>query len=263
MPWSKSKSNNKSVAAPAALQPSAPSRSLQEFAQLQSTELEVLESILGPDFERVQAEALTPWNRKATPPSPGGSQRQQQQQHTFDVTLRPDVDELKPHVSALVRFRLPLRYPDLPPIIKLVEQSEKTRGVTARQALALQDYLSARAKELLGTVDEMIWELITGGQEWMSGHNEAVSKMTKGPNRSLEEEKELREKAAQTVSVGIESVRNVSAEAILLPPEPGRGEASARGNRKTASKGGREGFEAGATHRRGAVEKGAGHQGGA
>lgn len=156
----------------------------EELAALQATEVSVLSSIFGLDMQHVEAEATSPWHTTTTT-SPA--------QH-FDITLRPDTDELKPVVSATVRFRLPIRYPNLPPIIAVLPPgTSATKGLSLDQTKALQALLTAKAKELAGG-GEMVWELVSMGQEWISGHN---LHLAKGPSRSLEEEKRLRERETE------------------------------------------------------------------
>jgi len=168
--------------------------SSEELASLQVTELEVLTSIFGPDLKHVESEALSPWHK--TPPSPGAGGAHQQQH--FDIILRPDTDELKPLVSASVRFRLPIRYPVLPPIIIVLPPSatgpSDTKGISTDQAKSLQVLLINKAKELVVSGGEMIWEIVSVGQEWISVNN---LHLQKDPNRSLEEEKLLRERETE------------------------------------------------------------------
>lgn len=157
----------------------------EELATLQQQEVEVLESILGPDFSRVDADAQSAWHKSATA-SPIASA---QSSCSFQIILRPDTDSLKSSVYATTRFRLPIRYPLLPPIITVLTGNSALKGLSSNHVKGLQDLLTSKAKELAGG-GEMIWDLVSAAQEYISSNNlERIS----GPNRSLEEEKRLRE----------------------------------------------------------------------
>lgn len=166
----------------------------EELARLQATEVDVLTSIFGPDLQHVESEALSPWNK----PSPSLTGATTHQQQHFEIILRPDTDELKPFVCASVRFRLPIRYPTLAPIITVLppnSPSSSTKGISPDQSKTLQALLTSKAKELAGG-GEMVWEVVSVGQEWISVNN---LHLDRGPNRSLEEEKLLRERETEQV----------------------------------------------------------------
>ncbi|EST09153.1 Protein kinase domain protein [Kalmanozyma brasiliensis GHG001] len=158
---------------------SPPSLSPQEIAELQQTEIEAIESILDQDFSRVEQKA---WKGAAT-----------SQLHEFQVVLRPDEERLKPLVCAYVLFRLPTKYPFIAPTIIIKQNDGRHKGLSAKHLTQLGEELNRKVKELLGA--EMIWELISTGQEFISLNNVVPKEVRDGaPSLSLEEEMQRRAK---------------------------------------------------------------------
>jgi translation initiation factor 2-alpha kinase 4 len=162
-------------------QPNATTVSNEELAELQATEVQVLQSILGDDFTAKETDVVSAWG----PASPATAHTS-----TFQIVLRPDTDSLKTLVYATCTFRLPIRYPLLPPIISVLTGNKSHRGLSDDHLKSLQAVLTNKAKELAGSPTEILWEVISVAQEHISKHN---LEYFAGPNRSLEEEKQLRE----------------------------------------------------------------------
>ncbi|TKY88600.1 hypothetical protein EX895_002589 [Sporisorium graminicola] len=158
---------------------SAPTLSPTEIAELQQTEIEAIESILDQDFTRVEQKA---WKGAAA-----------SQLHEFQVVLRPDEERLKPLVCAYVLFRLPKNYPLVVPTIIIKHNDGRHKGLKTSHLTKLGDELNRKAKSLLGA--EMIWELITAGQDFISINNTIPKEVKDGtPSLSLEEEMQKRAK---------------------------------------------------------------------
>lgn len=190
--------NSKPIKSPSTHDPvtpqSGPSQqaSNDELAALQATEIEVLQSILGSDFAKVDADAQSAWHRNAAATGTavtGSASATPSSPSSFQVTLRPDTDSLKTLVFATAHFRLPIRYPLLPPIVNVLTGNKAYRGLSTEHLKGLQDMLTSKSKQLAGN-GEMIWDLVSAAQEYISLHN--LERFT-GPHRSLEEEKRLRE----------------------------------------------------------------------
>ncbi|KAJ1593892.1 hypothetical protein NDA11_006353 [Ustilago hordei] len=160
----------------------APSLTPQEVAELQQTEIEAIESILDQDFTRVEQKA---WKGAATT-----------QLHEFQVVVRPDEERLKALVCAYVVFRLPKNYPLVTPTIVVKQNDGRHKGLSTDHINKLGDELNRKAKSLLGA--EMIWELITAGQDFISINNTVPKEVKDGaPSLSLEEEMQKRAKEQQ------------------------------------------------------------------
>ncbi|KAJ1025843.1 hypothetical protein NDA16_002469 [Ustilago loliicola] len=160
----------------------APSLAPHEIAELQQTEIEAIESILDQDFARVEQKA---WKGAATT-----------QLHEFQVVIRPDEERLKPLVCAHVLFRLPKNYPLVSPTIIVKQNGGRHKGLSVDHINKLGDELNRKAKSLLGA--EMIWELITVGQDFISLNNIVPEEVKDGaPSLSLEEEMQKRAKEQQ------------------------------------------------------------------
>lgn len=154
----------------------------QEIAELQQTEIEAIESILDQDFTRIEQKA---WKGAAT-----------SQLHEFQVIIRPDEDRLKPLVCAHLLFRLPKNYPLVVPTIIVKQNDGRNKGLSADHISKLGDELSRRSKTLLGA--EMVWELITAAQDFISLNNTVPKEVKEGaPSLSLEEEMQKRAKEQQ------------------------------------------------------------------
>ncbi|GAA6058806.1 hypothetical protein JCM10212_001922 [Sporobolomyces blumeae] len=113
---------------------------MEEFAELQDGELEVLQSIFMDDFEKVKSKSA--WKAVTAV-------------HEFRICVRPVEEDLKDKVKVWVRFKLPQRYPKLPPSMTL----EDATGLSHDHLAELNSVLSKEATSLLGA--EMIYELCT------------------------------------------------------------------------------------------------------
>lgn len=161
---------------------STPALSPQEITELQRTEIEAIESILDQDFTRVEQKA---WKGAAV-----------SQLHEFQVVIRPDEERLKPLVSAYVSFRLPKNYPLVTPTIIVKLNDGRHKGLSASHLTSLGGALNRKAKSLIGA--EMIWELITVAQDFISLNNTIPKEVKDGaPSLSLEEEMQKRAKEQQ------------------------------------------------------------------
>ncbi|GAK67722.1 kinase-like protein [Moesziomyces antarcticus] len=153
-----------------------------EIANIQATEIEAIQTILDHDFVPIQQKA---WKGAASA-----------QLHEFQVVLRPDEERLKPLLCAYVTFRLPKNYPLVPPTIIVKQNDGRHRGLSTDHLHKLSHELNQKAKSLLGA--EMIWELITTGQEFISIHNAIPREVKDGaPSLSLEQEMQKRAKEEQ------------------------------------------------------------------
>lgn len=154
-----------------------------EIQEIQRNELEALQSILGEDF--TQVETKTAW-KVSNPAS---------KLHEFEITLRPEEEDLKPAVHAVLHVRLPKTYPRAIPFLSLVPG--RAKGLSPTHLRNLGDALQSKAKTLLGA--EMVWELVSYAQELISTQN-LVAKANAAPNLSLEEE--MRRRALEVDKVG-------------------------------------------------------------
>lgn len=150
-----------------------------ELAELRRTELEAMGSILGTDF-RVLSQV---WNNAATA-----------QVQTCEVVLRPEIDELKDHVAVVAEFALTRQYPNVAPTCHVRAQDTRTLGVTVHDMSELEEKLNSQARSLVGA--EMLWELVSFGQEFISTHNCAPNGASKS-KLSLEETMRRRADAVQ------------------------------------------------------------------
>lgn len=147
-------------------------------AELQRTELEALASILGPDFSIIQQKAWHGANAALA--------------HTCEIILRPEDDEQKDHVAVVVHIILTKTYPNTAPSIAIKTADKRTVGVSRTDLGRLNDALAHRARSLIGA--EMIWELVSYAQEFISVHNEVPRCASK---LSLEQEMRMREHDAR------------------------------------------------------------------
>ncbi|PWY99241.1 Serine/threonine-protein kinase [Testicularia cyperi] len=154
-----------------------PALSPEQILELQLTEIEAIQSILQDDFRKIEHKA---WKGATT-----------SQLHEFEVVLRPDEERLKPLVAVYVTFRLPKNYPLVTPTIVVKQSDGRHRGLSTQQLARLGDELSVKARSLLGA--EMVWELVSAGQDFISQHNQAPREAKDGvPSLSLEEEMKKR-----------------------------------------------------------------------
>ncbi|SNX86378.1 related to GCN2 - ser/thr protein kinase [Melanopsichium pennsylvanicum] len=159
-----------------------PSLTPQEMAELQQTEIDAIESILDHDFTRIEQKA---WKGAATT-----------HLHEFQVVIRPDQERLKSLVCAYVLFRLPKNYPLVTPTIIIKHNDGRHKGLSSVHISKLVSELNCKAKSLLGA--EMIWELITAGQDFISLNNTVPEQVKDGaPSLSLEQEMQKRSKEQQ------------------------------------------------------------------
>ncbi|KAN0065323.1 eukaryotic translation initiation factor 2-alpha kinase [Thecaphora frezii] len=157
--------------------PQLPALSPEEIAEIQQTEIEALQSILEDDFRKIEQKA---WKNAQT-----------SQLHELEITLRPDEERLKPLVAAIANVKLPKNYPLNAPTITFKHNDGRNRGLSAQHIADLGAELNAKARELVGA--EMIWELVSHGQDFISRNNQAPSEAKHGlPSVSLEEEKRQR-----------------------------------------------------------------------
>lgn len=156
-----------------------PPRPADELAELRRTEKEVIASILGDDFAVVPS---TAWHGAA-------------QVETYEVVLRPEDESQKAHVAVVVRLALTRTYPNSVPTVLVRSNDPRTHGLTAEQLAALGEALHAKARTLLGA--EMVWELVSAGQEFISVHNTAPARDSSTSRLSLEERMKQRARTEQ------------------------------------------------------------------
>ncbi|GAA5903465.1 serine/threonine-protein kinase GCN2 [Sporobolomyces salmoneus] len=113
---------------------------MEDFSELQDGELEVLQSIFMDDFEKVASK--TAWKAVTAV-------------HEFRICVRPVEEDLKEKVKVWVRFKLPQKYPKVPPTMTF----EDSQGLASTHLSELATVLHQHATSLLGT--EMIYELCT------------------------------------------------------------------------------------------------------
>lgn len=153
-----------------------------ELEELRRTELEAIESILGLDFRILTPKA---WHGAST-----------SHVETYEVTLRPEIDRQKAHVAVVVEMSLTKNYPNVAPTCRVKVNDSRTRGVSRSQLSRLEDCMNAQARSLCGA--EMIWELVSFGQEFISSNNQAPKEHT-GTKLSLEERMRQRADAEKEV----------------------------------------------------------------
>ncbi len=148
----------------------------EEIAEIQNTEVEVLQSILGEDI------VILPSESKVWKNAP------QLRLHQFEIILRPEDDALKSLVSAVLVVRLPKTYPYSPPIVTvpLTDPSTKSKpGEPSRiqgiSKLALRELDTLLQKRIakLEAGQEAVWELVSFAQEYISSHH-AIGKAELG-----------------------------------------------------------------------------------
>lgn len=140
-----------------------------ELADLRQTEREVLSSILGSDFQVVQP---TAWHGAA-------------QVETYEIVLRPEDEFQKAHVAVVIQLALTRSYPNTVPTVHVRASDARTCGVTPEHLAALGEVLHTKARTLLGA--EMVWEIVSTGQEYISAHNTAPTRSSPTSKLSLEE----------------------------------------------------------------------------
>ena len=126
-----------------------------ELAELRRTEREAMESILGSDFSVLEASA---WKGAAAMPA-------------YEIVLRPEEEAQKAHVAVVVHMAIPRNYPEAPPTVYVRTLDKRTHGVSAAHLDELNEVLNAHARKLCGA--EMICELVSFAQEFISTHNSA------------------------------------------------------------------------------------------
>ncbi|WFD42847.1 non-specific serine/threonine protein kinase [Malassezia psittaci] len=141
----------------------------EEIAELRRTEREVITSILGSDFNVLDSKA---WHGAA-------------QVETYEIILRPDDELQKKHVAVVVHIALTRSYPNTVPTINIRSNDPRTHGVQSPDLTALGEELNVKARTLIGS--EMIWELFSTGQEYISAHNNAPKHESPSSRLSLEE----------------------------------------------------------------------------
>ncbi|WFD22050.1 non-specific serine/threonine protein kinase [Malassezia equina] len=151
-----------------------------ELEERRRTELSVISSIMGPDFVEIPSKA---WQNSAA----SGVQ-------TYELVLRPELDAQKEHVSVVVHISLTKKYPNVQPTCHVRINDTRTRGVPPEQLNKLEEQMNINARSLRGT--EMIWELVSFAQEFISTHNTAPSSSS-GAKLSLEERMRRRAQAEE------------------------------------------------------------------
>lgn len=152
----------------------------EELEERRRTELSVISSIMGPDFVELPPRA---WQNSATASV-----------QTCELVLRPELDAHKEHVSVVVQISLTKKYPNVQPTCHVRVNDARTRGVPPQQLSKLEEEMNTKARSLRGT--EMIWELVSFAQEFISTHNTAPSVST-GAKWSLEERMRRRAQAEE------------------------------------------------------------------
>lgn len=145
---------------------------MSDFVQLQLNEVEALKAIYQEDFGESEREAgggATPATAGATGKgSPWKVVPRAPEAKTYQIHLRPTIEELRGPVAVFLQFRFYKRYPDIVPELKII----KDRGVSDLQIAELQRIILAKAKELVGA--EMIFEIASFIEEHLSIHNSAI-----------------------------------------------------------------------------------------
>ncbi|PKI85636.1 hypothetical protein MVES_000676 [Malassezia vespertilionis] len=149
------------------------------LSEVRSTEREAIASILGDDFCILPSKA---WHGAA-------------QVETYEVILRPEDDAEKKRVAVVAHFALTRAYPNIQPAIYIRSNDPRTRGVDAQQLKQLGETLGAKARTLQGS--EMIWELVSIAQEFISANNAAPTHDSEMAKLSLEERMRHREHVEQ------------------------------------------------------------------
>ncbi|GAA5934949.1 serine/threonine-protein kinase GCN2 [Sporobolomyces koalae] len=142
---------------------------MEDLAELQDGELEVLQSIFMDDFEKVASK--TAWKAVTAV-------------HEFRICVRPVEEDLKDKVKIWVRFKLPQRYPKVPPTMTF----EESRGLASIHLTELSTVLQQSAASLVGM--EMIYELCTKAATFITDrHLDSV----RGAQASFQDQRRQRE----------------------------------------------------------------------
>ncbi|WFD25786.1 non-specific serine/threonine protein kinase [Malassezia nana] len=152
----------------------------EELEERRRTELSVISSIMGPDFSELPMKA---WHTSTAT----GVQ-------TYELVLRPELDAQKEHVAVVVHISLTRKYPDVQPTCHVRANDARTRGVPPKALTKLEEDMNAKARALRGT--EMIWELVSLAQEFISLHNKAPASSSSA-KLSLEERMRRRARAEE------------------------------------------------------------------
>ncbi|GAA5975545.1 hypothetical protein JCM5350_002643 [Sporobolomyces pararoseus] len=150
---------------------------MEDFSELQDGELEVLQSIFMDDFEKVASK--TAWKAVTAV-------------HEFRICVRPVEEDLKDKVKVWVRFKLPQKYPKVPPTMTL----EDSQGLASMHLSELSTTLNQSATSLVGM--EMIYELCTKAATFITDRH---LDSARGKQASFQDQRRKREeeqaKAAQ------------------------------------------------------------------
>lgn len=152
-----------------------------ELAELRRTEREVMASILGSDFQVLQPKA---WHGAAAA-----------QVETYEIVLRPEDESQKAHVAVVLHIALTRTYPNTHPTVHVRANDARTRGVPPSSLEELGEVLQEKARSLIGA--EMIWELVSVAQEFISVHNAAPAQDSSTAKLSLEERMRKRAETEQ------------------------------------------------------------------
>ncbi|KDN44887.1 Serine/threonine-protein kinase [Tilletiaria anomala UBC 951] len=174
--------------------------SASAIAEQQEQEIEVLHSILDTDFVKVPPRSV--WKNAPARLS------------EFEITLRPEDDSLKAQVSALMVVKLPKTYPYVHPIISIQQtpDDKRTKGVSSTELRKLDAHIQHTCSELpLGT--EMIWEVVSQAQEYISNHH-GIGELEKSMlNISLGDQMRLRAQEAEQARLAAqEAARQVQSK---------------------------------------------------
>ncbi|KAJ1652233.1 eukaryotic translation initiation factor 2-alpha kinase [Dispira simplex] len=132
-----------------------------ELFELQTNEVAALEAIYMDDFERVESTGV--WKISSSSPE-------------FRLTLRPLEPDLQHRIHVVLRIRLPKLYPKRPPIVTM----EMSQGLQPGQQQDLTELIQSTAKQSLG--NEMVFELATAVQEYITNHHAPVTDATTVPS---------------------------------------------------------------------------------
>ncbi|GAA5975630.1 hypothetical protein JCM11641_003551 [Rhodosporidiobolus odoratus] len=152
---------------------------MEDPAEVQERETEVLKAIYGDDFEK--AESKTAWKSVNAV-------------HEYRICIRPVEEELKEVVHVWLRFKLPKKYPKTAPTIT----TEDATGLSAAHLSQLLSSLQKAASSRLG--DEMVFDLCTQAATFITErHQDSI----RGSHTSLEDQR--RKRAEQQTKATLEA----------------------------------------------------------
>ncbi|GAA5881509.1 hypothetical protein JCM16303_005683 [Sporobolomyces ruberrimus] len=149
---------------------------MEDFAELQDGEIEVLQSIFMDDFEKVASK--TAWKAVTAV-------------HEFRICVRPVEEDLKDKVKVWVRFKLPQKYPKVPPTMTL----EESQGLASNHLSELSTTLQQSAAALVGM--EMVYELCTKAATFITDRH---LDSARGKQASFQDQRRKREEEQAKVA---------------------------------------------------------------